>query len=248
MKHRKLVVNLALVAIVLLAQFAFASATRTRKAQTTKFTVRVENISSADGQTASDDTKWPFALSPGTFVLSDKNAILFTEGKPARANGLEAQAEDGNPAGLVSSLEAMHHSSGLHGIFNTPAGAMGPGPIGPGGSYEFTFTAAPKMKLFMTQMFGQSNDLFYAPDVAGIALFDAKGKAISGDITDKLILWDAGTEVNQEPGIGPDQAPRQKAPNTGADEHGVVHRAKDVRFYGKNAELFRVTVTPETGM
>jgi hypothetical protein len=125
---------------------------------------------------------------------------------------------------------------------------MGPGPIGPGAAYEFNFTATPKMRLFMTQMFGQSNDLFYSPDANGIALFDAKGNPLSGDITDKLYLWDAGTEVNEEEGVGPNQAPRQKMANTGSAEHGVVHRAKDVRFYGKNGELFRVTLTPESGM
>ncbi len=216
-------------------------------AKTTKFTVRIENISSADGQTASDGSRWPFALSPGLYVLNAKNGILFTEGKPA-ANGLEAQAEDGNPEEIIKALEKMHHSSSLHGAFNTPVGAMGPGPIGPGAAYEFSFSATPRTKLFVAVMFGQSNDLFYAPDASGIALFDAKGNPLGGDITEKMILWDAGTEVDQEPGIGSDQAPRQKAKNTGAAENGVVRRAKEVRFYGKNADLFRVTITPENAM
>src|SRR5688500_15735855 len=145
MKHLRLLINLAVVVAALLAQFAVATATRSRNDTPTKFTVRVENISSADGQTASDGTKWPFALSPGMFVLNAKNGFLLKEGKPA-ANGLEAQAEDGNPAELVKALENMHHSSSLHGIFNTPVGAMGPGPIGPGGAYEFTFNATPGMK------------------------------------------------------------------------------------------------------
>ena len=245
MKHRRLIIGLALVAVTMSAQIAVTSAMDQHTA--TKFTVRIENISSTDGQTAADGTRWPFALSPGMFVLNQKNP-LFTEGKAAKANGLEAQAEDGNPAGLVSSLEKMHHAGALHGVFNTPAGAMGPGPIGPGAAYEFSFSATPKMKLYMALMFGQSNDLFYAPDATGIALFDKKGNPLSGDVTDKLVLWDAGTEVNEEEGVGPTQAPRQKTANTGTTENGVVRRAKDVRFYGKNAELFRVTVTAENGM
>ena len=181
------------------------------------------------------------------FVVSEKNAPLFTEGKPAR-NGLEMQAEDGDPSGLVASLVAMHHSSNLHGAFNMPVGAMAAGPIRPGDSYEFTVTAMPGMKLFMTQMFGQSNDWFYSPDAHGIGLFDAKGAPISGDITDKFILWNAGTEKDEEIGIGPNQGPRHKATNTGVDEHGVVSRVKDPRWTGKNAELFRITITPEAGM
>jgi hypothetical protein len=42
-----------------------------------------------------------------------------------------------------------------------------------------------------------------------------------------VILGDAGTEVNQEPGTGPDQAPRQKAPNIGMAENGVVRSVQD---------------------
>lgn len=247
MKNPRLAISLLVLSVALITQYVVVSARANHKATTTRFTVRVENISSADGQTASNGEKWPFALSPGMYVLNDKN-VLFTEGKPARPNGLEAQAEDGNPGGLISSLETMHHAAGLHGVFNTPAGAMGPGPIGPGGAYEFTINATPKTKLFMTMMFGQSNDLFYAPDAAGITLFDAKGNPISGNVTDKLILWDAGTEVNEELGIGPNQGPRQKAANTGPDEKGVVRQAKDASFYGKNGELFRVTISAVNAM
>jgi hypothetical protein len=246
MKHRKLVIGLALLLAGYLAQITVAVATR--KAGPTKFTVKVENISNREGMTASNGVKFPFALSPGMFVLSINNAPLFTEGRAARANGLEMQAEDGDPSGLVKSLETMHHASNLHGVFNTPEGAMGAGPIRPGDSYEYSFTAMPGMKLFSTMMFGQSNDWFYAPDANGIALFDAKGNPISGNVTDKFILWDAGTEVDEEIGIGPNQGPRQKAPNTGVDEHGVVMRVKDARWTGKNAEFFRVTITAENGM
>jgi len=213
----------------------------------TKFKVRVENISDPEGMAASNGTKFPFALSPGMFVLSAKKAPLFTEGKPAGANGLEMQAEDGDPSGLFASLVSMHHASNLHGVFNTPVGAMGAGPIRPGDSFEYTFTATPGMKLFSTMMFGQSNDWFYSPDANGIALFDAKGNPTSGDVTAQFILWNAGTEVDEEIGIGPNQGPRQKGTNTGPDEHGVVRRVKDARW-ANNAQFFRVTITPEAGM
>ena len=246
MKRRKLAIGLALLAVCYLAQFTVAVAKR--KAGPTRFTVKVENISSAEGMTASNGMKFPFALSPGMFVLSTKKAPLFTEGKMAGSNGLEMQAEDGDPSGLVKSLEAMHHASNLHGVFNTPVGAMGAGPIRPGDSYEYSFTAMPGMKLFTAMMFGQSNDWFYSPNANGIALFDAKGIPISADVTDKLILWNAGTEVDEEIGIGPNQGPRQKGMNTGVDEHGVVRRVNDARWTGKNAEFFRVTITAEQGM
>ena len=246
MKRKKLAIGLALLSVCYMSQFTVAVATR--KVEPTKFTVRVENISNPAGMTASNGEKFPFALSPGMFVLSEKSAALFTEGKPARKNGLEMQAEDGDPSGLVASLLAMHHSSNLHGVFNTPVGAMAAGPIRPGDSFEFTVTAMPGMKLFMTQMFGQSNDWFYSPGANGIALFDSKGNAVSGDITNQLYLWDAGTEKDEEIGIGPNQGPRQKGMNTGEAENGVVHRVKDARWAGRNAEYFRITVIPEAGM
>jgi hypothetical protein len=246
MKRRKLAIGLALLAVCYLTQFTVAVATR--KDGPTKFTVLVENISPREGMTASNGEKFPFALSPGMFVLSAKNAPLFSEGKPARMNGLEMQAEDGDPTGLVGSLNAMHHSSNLHGVFNLPVGAMAAGPIRPGDSFQFTVSAMPGMKFYMTQMFGQSNDWFYAPGPNGIALFDAKGNAIEGDVTDQFYLWDAGTEKDEEIGIGPNQGPRQKGLNTGDAENGVVHRVKDARWTGRNAEYFRVTITPERGM
>jgi hypothetical protein len=246
MKRQKLAIGLALLTACYLTQFTVAVATR--KSEPTRFTVRVENISNPEGMTASNGEKFPFALSPGMFVLSEKNAPFFTEEKAARQNGLEMQAEDGDPAGLINSLETMHHSSNLHGVFNMPVGATAAGPIRPGDSFEFTVTAVPGMKLFMTQMFGQSNDWFYAPSANGIALFDSKGKPLSGDITNQLYLWDAGTEKDEEIGIGPNQGPRQKGMNTGAAEHGVVHRVKDTRWAGRNTEYFRITITPEGGM
>lgn len=244
MKHRKLVIGLALLTIAYMSQFAVAVATR--KAAPTEFTVLVENISTPNSQTASDGTTWSFALSPGLWLLHEKKAELFVEGKPA-SKGLESQAEDGDPSRLAGGL-MMNHASMLSGVFNTPVGMMSAGPIRPGDKYEFNFTANPGMRLSMTLMNGQSNDEFYAPDEKGIALFDAKGMPTSGDVTEKFILWDAGTEVNEELGIGPSQGPRQKGVNTGPDEHGVVTRAKREAIYSKNAQLFRVTITPVAGM
>jgi hypothetical protein len=207
------------------------------------FTVRVENVSSKDFQTASNGSQWPFALSPGFWAIHDQEVRFFNEGRPAGPNGLEMQAEDGNSQGMVDFLMG-HHSQMLHGVFNTPKGAETPGPIGPGGVYEFTFSAKPGMKLSMITMFGQSNDWFYAPELGGIKLFD-NGRPLSGDITSKFILWDAGTEKNEEPGIGPNQAPRQKAPNTGEAENGKVHKVKDAKFAGKNSEFFKVTISAQ---
>ena len=148
--------------------------------------------------------------------------VFFTSGEADRGQGLEALAEDGDPALLAAALGDMNH-----GVQAVPDGADGPGPAFPGDSYSFTITANPGEYLTFATMFVQSNDLFYGPDENGVALFDDMGDPIEGRVTRHIDLWDAGTEVNQEPGIGADQAPRQAGPDTGADESGVVQLIAD---------------------
>jgi len=167
--------------------------------------------------------------------------VFFTSGEPDRGQGLESLAEDGSPAALAESLMDMNH-----GVQAVPDGADVPGPAFPGDSYSFRFTAAPGDHLSFAAMFVQSNDLFFAPDENGIPLFDGMGAPIALDRTGLVDLWDAGTEVNQEPGLGGDQAPRQSGPNTGADEMGVVQRVADSGDdfrYSRVATLIRVTVS-----
>ncbi|AZQ60924.1 hypothetical protein EI427_01445 [Flammeovirga pectinis] len=96
------------------------------------------------------------------------------------------------------------------------------GLIKPGESESFSFNAGTGHYLNFATMFVQSNDLFYGPDDSGIALYDADGNAITGDLTSELYLWDAGTEMNEEPGIGVNQPPRQSDANTGITENGTV--------------------------
>ena len=211
----------------------------------TKFTIRIENVTKPDAFTASNGTKWSLAFSPGLAIVHREKVPVFSVGKKDRGQGLEAQSEDGDPGMLAKSLEGDKGIKSVT-VFNTPVGAKGPGPITPGSAYEVTISAMPGDRLTLTTMMGQSNDWFYAPGETGIALFK-DSKAISGDITSQMILWDAGTEVNQEPGIGPDQGPRQKAPNTGESENGVVKNAKDVKYgnaFTNTAKVMKVTIVP----
>jgi hypothetical protein len=219
---------------------SLAFAKRVKKEAT--FKVRIENISDPAGLTAQDGSKYPFALSPGLFLVTDKKMDLFKEGKKADA-GLEAQAEDGNPE-LLAERFLTKLGSTNEGVFNKPVGAAMPSPILPGGAFEFTFKASEGMKLNLVAMYGQSNDLFYASDAA-ISLFDKDGNPLTGDITGNFKLWDAGTEVNQAPGIGPDQGPRQKGPNTGASENGVVSPVKDGFTYPNTMDVLKITITAE---
>lgn len=190
-------------------------------------------------------------VSPGVFVIhTDKQtAPIFTVGEKDRGQGLEAQAEDGNPTMLGDSLSKLGFAR--TGIFNMAVGADKVGPLKPGQAFEFTFTASPGDYLSYAEMFGQSNDLFFGTDENGIALFSAKGTPVAGTFTGAIQLWDAGTEVNQEPFKGADQAARQAAPNTGADENGVVqplYSLTDGFTYPSVESSLKFTITNDTGM
>jgi hypothetical protein len=182
-------------------------------------------------------------LAPGVWAVHSGDDPLFTSGQPDRGDGLEALAEDGDPSDLAAALDG---ASGIasSGAFNTPEGEAGPGPLFPGQAYVFEISAVPGDRLSLATMFVQSNDLFYAPDGEGIALFTSGGSPVSGNVTAQLSLWDAGTEVNEEPGIGLDQAPRQSGPDAGADENGAVRMVNDGYTYPAADDVIRITLTP----
>ncbi len=207
-----------------------------------QFTVRVENVSTANTIALSNGLTAPAPNSPGAWVVQAKPGRLFEAGRPQRGWGLEAQAEDGDPTKLAE--HCMHHDGVLSaGVFNVPVGDAKPGPALPGKAYEFTVLAKPGDRLGFTTMFAQSNDAFFATDEKGIALF-SNGRPVSGDVTSQVFLWDAGTEVNEEPGLGPNQAPRQAAPNTGPAERKPVSRMNDAYRWPKVSDVIRVTITP----
>jgi hypothetical protein len=209
-----------------------------------QFTIRVENVSTPQTLKLSNGTTAPAPTAPLLWTITDAGNPLFSVGKADRGQGLERLAEDGNPGILADYIGASMKSVVHSGIVTTPVGDSKPGPVLPGKAYEFMVSAAPGQRLTLAMMFGQSNDLFYAPGADAIALFDAMGKPLAVDITSQLQLWDAGTEVNEEPGLGPNQAPRQSAPNTGPAEHGTVRLVKDRFAYPSVREVIKVTVKP----
>lgn len=144
------------------------------------------------------------------------------------------------------------------GAFTTPVGGTDPAPIFPGDAYEFSVDAGPVVlpndggtRLSFVTMFVQSNDLFFAPGEEGIALYDSNGDPIGSggpeDVTDQVLLWDSGTEVNEETG-GPNQKPQQDpmAEDQGTDENGVVTEVVGTDSFGNvipaNNEVIKVTI------
>src|SRR5258708_26650699 len=137
------------------------------------FTVRIENVSARDALKLSRKTE-PVGVAPVLYVIHTNRAPLFTSGQPDRGKGLEALAEDGPTGPLAESLKGQPGIVHV-GFTDTPVGAGKPGGIWPGDAYEFKVTAKAGERLTIATMFGQSNDLFYAPREEGIAVFDASG-------------------------------------------------------------------------
>ncbi len=142
-------------------------------------------------------------LSPGVIVLSTSGEPLFTSGSADRGKGLKLLAETGNPMDLVTSFDAMLPAgASSYMVFNTPMGATDPGPIFAGGSYDVDFSAMPGDYLSFATMYGASNDWFFSFPAAGIALFDSSDAPVTGDVTSMVSIWDAGTELSEEPAVG----------------------------------------------
>ncbi len=211
----------------------------------TTFTVHIEDISTMNTLQTSEGGK-PVPLSPGVYAVYQGASPVFSMGERARGNGLEEIAEDGMPMKMAQALKSMGDVE-QSGVFNTPAGKGEPGPLMPGDAYDFTIEAGPGDRFTLVTMFVQSNDLFIAPDEQGIALFSADGQPVSGDVTAQLRIWDAGTEVNEEPGVGPNSKPKQAGPNTGPAEGASVRPISEVGdgyTYPPAARVVRVTLTP----
>lgn len=190
----------------------------------TTFTIKIVNVSAKDALKVPGAAAVKAPIAPGAFLV-DKSAAIFAPGEHASA-ALQSLAEDGNFEPLQKALVAK---------FGAQAGMFVPG-------LAFTVTAKPGDRLSFATMFVQSNDKFYAPADGAVALFDAAGKPISGDLTAFVRLFDAGTEIDEQPGAGANQAPRQMAPNQGADQNAVVTAADDGYDYPAASQVIRLEI------
>ena len=121
----------------------------------------------------------------------------------------------------------------------------------PGEAYEIRFTAGPGHNLSFATTLIESNDWFLAPDPAGIPLYDDNGQRLLGDITSAVRLWDAGTEENQELGVGDATCVNQPTRDYGVpDPDPLVRLVTDTMVGGSTvpavASMIRVTLMPGT--
>jgi hypothetical protein len=250
-------------------------------APTTRFTVRVENISTGATLALPKGGSLSMPLSPGVWAVHTGGNPILAPGKMDAGIGLKGLAEAGMAAELSANLArvvgvqshgvldkpmmraaAMNATtrgmtSGMTGgmansrEMKSPPEAMTPAPDGPmlmsGSRVDVTIEGRPGSYLSVAFMLGHSNDGIIGTGASGIALFDASGRPVSGDVTSALGLWDAGTEVNEEPGIGRNQGMRQGAPSAGDPERRPVRAMADAE-YGRRwpaaNRMVRVTITP----
>lgn len=186
-------------------------------------------------------------LSPGAFAVHEAGLQpIYQIDTPDFAEGLEGVAEDGTPMTLAASLMGKAGVS-TAAAFNTPVGADAPGPLVPGASYSFSFTATDGDNLSLATMFIQSNDWFYAFRPDGMSLFQ-DGTAVSGDVTENIFLYDAGTEFDEYPGAGLFQVIRQEALNSGEADPNNNVRLIDPSTESSVPEttnVIKVTITSE---
>ena len=194
------------------------------------FKITIANV--ADGMTlklpGGGATGAPIA--PGAYAIVRDGAMIFEAGQPAGGDGLEGLAEDGNAEPFIEHLTAM-------------PGVIEAGLFVPGQSFEVT--VRPGERLAFAAMFVQSNDTFVATDPQGFALFDQNKRPLAGEVTDAIHYWDAGTEIDETPGVGPNQAPRQASPNSGPAENGNVDMQNNEFTYPAIAAVVQASIVPQ---
>ncbi len=212
----------------------------------TTFELKIENISQPN-TLATDRAMGTVPLSPPAVAVFTGDDPMFTEGQMANL-GTARIAEDGFPDEMLAILTAAT---------NVKQSGAAPSPGGPDNgpalfareSVTITLEAEPGDKLQFETMFVQSNDWFYAFTGGGIDLFNGD-TPLSGDLTGRLEVYDAGTEQDTAPGTGPDQKPVQDptATNVGPDEDVNIQTARQRHpsfTVPANNAVIRVTLTPQ---
>ncbi|HEY0484164.1 MAG TPA: spondin domain-containing protein [Kofleriaceae bacterium] len=197
------------------------------------FAIRVESVTGPQTLVLPNGTSTAAPISPGILAVATAENVLFRSGVAADGSGLQSLAEDGNPCPLVAHLARRDGVGDAE--FMIP-------------NLHYRVMAKPGDRLHFAVMFVQSNDLFYSFGPLGLALFNDARVPVSGDMTRYVALWDAGTESNEVPGLGADQAPRQSAPGVGTRERKPVQPIGEVHdgfTYPATENVVRITITPD---
>lgn len=196
------------------------------------FEIKIENISPTPSFTAQNGTGIINAFSSAFAAIHLNGNFLYTRNQLDFGQGLQNFAENGDFSRLMQSFRAGDHIEVI-GIANEPSSGS-TGILAPGQSYTLLLSAVSKeARLSLATTFLQGNDIVVMSPDTGIPLFNDEGTPVSGNITSFFNFYDVGTEVNEAPGIGPNQVLRQgTAPqgqiSAGAKESRPVRLLSDV--------------------
>jgi len=168
------------------------------------------NINATFNDYLEENSGWFSSLSPGAYGFNDSLFFL----KALATDSIESLAEDGDPSLFAKT-------------FDTPIGATEPGMIGPGEAYSFSLDATAGDYFSMASMLVETNDWYVG--VQAIPLFQ-NNKPLTGEITQNLRVYDAGTEVDEYPQLGPNQRTRQSGANVGPSEGAILVTESDESF------------------
>jgi hypothetical protein len=207
------------------------------------FVVRVENVARRV-LALPTGVEADIPLSSGVWAVHTGPNPILTPGEVQAGIGLKGLAEAGMAGAFAPNLlgqPGVRSAGAFEAPQGRPRGRMTMDRSEGGGAntsrmlqagqhFEFTVSARPGDRLSLALMLSQSNDGLVATDGAGIPMFDANGRPVSGDVTGQLSLWDAGTEVNEEPGVGRNQGLRQGAPHAGDPEQRPVRLMAEAEY------------------
>jgi len=117
----------------------------------------------------------------------------------------------------------------------------------PGEFFEVDFVAPEGANMNFVSMSSISNDWLFAPRGVGINLFDNSGEAILGDITNQILLWDAGTEeenVETRGGGAPELREDDDNPNVRVQDVDVSdYISVELVSYNESTRTFTMVIT-----
>jgi hypothetical protein len=211
------------------------------------FMVRVENVSMPN-TIPTMRANGTVPLSHGVYAVYPAGRSIFMAGQAADM-GTERIAEDGF---TTEKTNMLNNTTGIsyHGEFVAPGGPDNGSAIFAGEVSTFMVTARPGDRLQIQTMFVQSNDWFYSFGDGGLNLFDGS-TPITGDVTSKLVLYDAGTEADTAPGTGPNQKPAQGpldknvGPNDATTTITVATQRHTQFTIPATSSVVKITITPQ---
>lgn len=212
-----------------------------------RMVLELENISAEGAFKGSNDMNIPLPLAPGFYAITSDADALFAVDTTA-SDAVETLAEVGNPSTLIDLARGQSTTAetGILGDINNPD--YRESPITSGGKATLIITIKANHKLVVASMLGVSNDIFLGTKPGGLDLSAIDPKATT-DITDQFAWWDAGTEVNEPIGEGPNQVSNAPGTDTGTEEMGLM-RPADLKDNDGNAllpnvnQVVRVTLKP----